>query len=150
MQIADPRIVEIKPMNRERWRGGWIGSKSENGLFSRGLEMSIRWKVAVHHGKAGFPRILVQRAADKQDRGLHVGRMEVLGKKIQKLWQPNRFLEFEMNVSRRGVFLGEKLFQLSNCRGELVRPGFRTMKYACVRQSDLCNRFQLEGVINHQ
>src|SRR4051812_26972796 len=114
MQIAYPRIVKIKPVERDRWRSGRIGSESENGCFSRCLEMSIRWKVAVHHGEAWFPGILVQGAADQQDRGLHVGRMEVLGKKIQELWQPNRFLEFQMSVSRRRVFLGKELLQLSN------------------------------------
>src|SRR5258705_12496758 len=137
-------------MDRERWYSGRIGGEPENGLFSRGLEMSIRWEVAVHHGEAWFPNILVQRAADKQDCGLHVCRVQVFGKKSQKLWQSNRFLEFEMSVSRGCMFLGKELLQLSNRAGELVRTGFRTMKYPCLRQSDLRNRFQLESVINRQ
>src|SRR6267142_3271482 len=112
--------------------------------------MPIRWKVAVHHGEGRLPGILVQRAADKQDSGLHVRRVEILGEKIQELRQPNRVLEFEMSVSRSSMFLRKKLLQLSNRAGELVRSGFRAMKCPCLRQSDARNRFQLEGVINHQ
>src|SRR5712672_3168028 len=110
--------------------------------------MSIRWKVAVDHGETWFPGILIQRAAYKQDCRLHVGRVE--GEKIQKLRQSNRFLEFEMSVCRRDMFLGKELLQLSNRAGELVRPGFRAMKYPCLWQSDVRNRFQLEGVIYRQ
>ena len=112
--------------------------------------MSIGWKVAVHHGEARFSGILVQGAADEQDGRPRVCRMEVLGEKIQKLRQSNRFLEFEMSIGRRGVFLGKELLQLSNRAGELIRSGFRTMKRACFRQSDVRYRFQLKGVINRK
>src|SRR5580765_2954841 len=112
--------------------------------------MSIRWKVAIHHREAWFPGILVQWAADKQDCRSRVRLAEILGEKIQELRQPNRFLKFEMSVRRRGVFLGKVLLQLSNRASELVRPSFRTIKRSCVRQSDVSNRFQLEGIVNRQ
>jgi hypothetical protein len=76
--------------------------------------------------------------------------VEVLGEEIQKLWQPNRLVEFEMSVGRRRMFLRKKLLQLSNCAGELVRPGFGTMKHPCIRQCDVRNRFRLEGIVNDQ
>src|SRR5262249_26869913 len=135
-------------MDSEWCQSGRVRGKSENGLFPRGLEMAIRWKIAVHHGEAWFPGILVQGATDKQNRGLYVGRVKIFGKKIQKLRQPNCFVEFEVSVCRCGVFLGKKLLQFSNCAGELVRSRFRTMKYPCLRQSDVRYRFQFEGVIN--
>ena len=70
MQVADPRVAEPGPAST---RGP--GGEPSTGLNPKidcsrvASQVPVRREISIHHGKAGFPGVLIQRAADQEERG---------------------------------------------------------------------------------
>src|SRR5207248_3624947 len=110
----------IEPLHAKPRFGLRFGVEPENRLLARGLQMAIRWKVAIDHGKARLLGILVKRAANQQDGRDRIGWLEIVGNKVNKLRDPQRACEMQTGIGWPRVLFREESFQFANGRAELI------------------------------